>query len=127
MRALCRCGSGESYGHCCLSYHQGSAPPNALALMRSRYTAYSLSEVDYILKTTHAENPQAHLPIKFQKEQILKFCQCTSFNGLEILDVQEGDPLSFVTFRALLSQGGTDCSFTEKSLFKKENDFWFYP
>ena len=84
---------GKSYGHCCLSYHQGNAPPNALFLMRLAIQLYSLSEVDYILKTTHAENPQAHLPIKFQKEQILKFCQCTSLNGLEILHVQEGDPL----------------------------------
>jgi len=126
MKALCRCGSGENYGHCCLPLHQGRAPKNALALMRSRYTAYSLGDVDYILKTTHVDNPQAHLPVEFQKKQILKFCQSTDFNGLEILDVQEGDPLSTVTFRALLSQDNADCSFIEKSLFKKENNFWFY-
>lgn len=126
MKALCRCGSGESYGHCCLPLHQGGLPPSALALMRSRYTAYTLGDADYILKTTHADNPQAHLPVDFQKEQILKFCQSTDFKGLEILEVQEGDLVSTVTFRANLFQDKTDCSFIEKSHFKKENNFWFY-
>lgn len=124
--SLCRCGSGKNYNSCCQPLHQGGMPPTALALMRSRYVAYAMGNVDYIVKTTHAENSQAHLPLHFQKRQILKFCQSTEFRGLEILEVQEGISSSMVTFRAVLSQKGADCSFIEKSLFKKENGFWFY-
>ena len=39
----CLCGSGIDYQHCCGFYHSGEKiPETAEALMRSRYTAYSL-------------------------------------------------------------------------------------
>lgn len=123
--ALCPCGSGESYGACCRICHQDQAK-SALALMRSRYCAYALGLVDYILRTTHPQNHEAAKPLEERKKEIEQFCKTTVFKGLKILDAQEGDTRSTVTFTAFLSQAGKDFSFTEKSTFEKVLGNWLY-
>jgi SEC-C motif domain protein len=117
----CPCHSGKLYQECCAPYHLGGNPPNALLLMRSRYSAYALGKIDYILKTTHPQN--INNP---PKKQIKAFCDHTKFEGLTILSVEEKEPYAYVTFRAHLSQGGQDLSFTEKSEFAKIDDRWLY-
>jgi len=123
--ASCPCGSGETYGRCCQVSHQGEAK-NVLALMRSRYCAYALGLADYILRTTHPQNHEAAKPLEERKKDIEQFCRMTVFKGLQILDVQEGDARSTVTFRAFLSQAGKDFSFKEKSTFEKVLGGWLY-
>ncbi|MES2821548.1 MAG: YchJ family protein [Pseudomonadota bacterium] len=49
---LCPCGSGSALALCCARYHTGDQPPSAEALMRSRYSAYVLGLVDYLIDTT---------------------------------------------------------------------------
>lgn len=51
----CPCESGQAYSHCCQPYHQGQAAPNALALMRSRYSAYAMGLERYLLDTWHPD------------------------------------------------------------------------
>ena len=52
--AACPCG-GASYASCCGPYIAGEAlPPTAEALMRSRYTAFTLRDEPYLLATWHA-------------------------------------------------------------------------
>ena len=49
----CPCGTGASLADCCAPLHQGARlPENAEALMRSRYTAYVLGKIDYIVAST---------------------------------------------------------------------------
>ena len=90
--------------------------------MRSRYCAYALGLVDYILTTTHPEHPDAKRPEEIRKKEIKEFCTTTVFKGLKILDVQEG----MVKFTAYLHMDGKDFSFTEKSTFEKVNGKWLY-
>lgn len=124
---MCPCHSRKFYDLCCKPLHNGVLPAaNAVSLMRSRYSAYARGLASYIIKTTHPLNS-----LFKQKEQdriagIIQFCQETSFDGLEILEHIDGQNESYVTFRATLSQNGKDISFTEKSLFKKENGLWLY-
>lgn len=89
--------------------------------MRSRYSAYSLGLADYIIKTTHPENPQ-----KSSRDDILNFCQLTEFTGLEILDFTDGEKNSYVTFIAHLRQNGSDVPIVEKSEFEKVDGKWLY-
>jgi SEC-C motif-containing protein len=117
----CPCNSGESYQNCCCSFHQGKFPPTALALMRSRYSAYALGLADYIIKTTHPQNEQP-----LSRETIQQFSASTQFKNLEILKIEEGPKTSTVTFKASLMNNGQDISFTEKSLFEKIGDQWLY-
>lgn len=122
----CSCGSGNTYATCCGRFHRGELAQTALELMRSRYSAYALKKIDYIIQTTHPAHADWKKPLAQWKQELLNFSTHTSFQRLEILAVQEGSTLSFVTFQAHLSQAGKDVSFTECSRFEKLNDRWFY-
>ena len=52
----CPCGTNKAYSQCCEPLIRGerqAATPEEL--MRSRYSAYAKTEVDYIINTTHPE------------------------------------------------------------------------
>ena len=123
---LCPCHSGKPYAECCQPFHQGVKPEIALQLMRSRYAAYALQLADYIMATTHPENPSYSENRKVWAKQIGHFCQQTLFEGLEIMEWKEGEQEAFVTFKAILKQGGQEASFTEKSRFLKVKGRWLY-
>jgi SEC-C motif-containing protein len=95
--------------------------------MRSRYAAYVLVKINYILKTEHSDSsPQPKNNILRRKE-IKQFCQQTKFIGLQILgQASLSENQATVNFRAILSQNGRDASYTECSLFEKRNGRWFY-
>jgi len=103
-------------------YHKGGNPPSPLALMRSRYSAYALGNVDYIITTSHMHHPDSKLPLAQRREQIKSFCNNTVFQKLEILEVKGNT----VTFKAHLMQKNKDASFIEKSAFAQMNSRWFY-
>lgn len=125
-RSSCPCYSNKPYAHCCQKYHQGSLPETALALMRSRYSAYALGLVNYLIETTHPENPHFISDKKQWFYQIQMFCKQVTFEGLEILETKNNDGEAFVTFVALLSKEGKDLTFTEKSRFLKQGEAWKY-
>ncbi len=122
----CPCHSSKEYAECCAPFHEGENPPTALALMRSRYSAYALGKSDYIITTTHPDHPDASLPPLQRRKQIEHFSKNTLFNGLDILDFIEGGEKATVTFKATLSQDGEDCSFTERSEFARLHGKWLY-
>ena len=126
MNFLCPCHSNKAYKDCCKIYHDGQKPENALALMRSRYSAYSLVKIDYIIATMHSSHPDKAQPIENHKKNIQDFCKNTFFKGLEILSFEDGESVSYVTFEANLIQNGRDVSFVEKSRFEKIDEQWFY-
>lgn len=121
----CPCGSEKKYQECCGVYHQGQAPENALVLMKSRYSAYAVGNVDYIIKTTHPEHVDSQKDLTVRKKNIAEFSKNTEFQKLEILGFEEGEPLSYVTFRVFLKQD-KPFTFTEKSAFKKHLGRWCY-
>jgi SEC-C motif domain protein len=123
---LCPCCSGTPYTACCQPFHQGGWPDNALKLMRSRYSAYALCLPDYIIRTTHPENPQFCHDATLWSQQISEFCLHTQFRRLEILDFQENDAYATVTFVAHLTRNNRDASFKEKSRFEKIEGQWLY-
>lgn len=119
----CPCHSKKKYVDCCYKLHEGGFAKTALELMRSRYSAYATGLAEYIIQTS---SPEKQSDLKMRKEELLLFSKNTSFEDLEILDVQEGEQESYVTFFANLKQGDTDVSFTEKSRFEKIGDKWYY-
>jgi SEC-C motif domain protein len=44
---------------CCETYHDGKSEPTAEAVMRARFSAYVKGKIDYIVATTHPDNPAA--------------------------------------------------------------------
>lgn len=123
---LCPCCNQKTYLMCCQPLHQGKDAPDALALMRSRFSAYAMGIADYIIKTTHPASPLYQEDIAEWTESILKFSRESTFRSLEILEFTEGSPFSSVTFAAHLSKKRRNTSFTEKSYFELLNGRWFY-
>ena len=122
MQKPCPCTSGQPYQTCCQPYHKGRIPSTAVALMRSRYAAYALGKIGYILKT---EQPSSNQPDR--RKAIKQFCQNTDFVGLQILAEETlAADRATVTFQAILTQHGQDASFTECSLFEKRDGRWLY-
>ncbi len=118
----CPCGSKIKYKNCCQRYHKGARTKDALTLMKSRYSAYAVGEVAYIIKTTHPDNPDYHDNKKEWRKSIMDFCQKNNFLDLEILSFEEKNPYAFVTFKASLSSG----ILHEKSRFIKSGTIWLY-
>jgi len=113
VNSPCPCGSGKKYKKCCQIYHKGAIAKDPLTLMKSRYSAFAVGNVDYIIKTS-----------TFQKdyEDLKTFCSTCKFEKLEILQAVEDE----VTFRATLTCNGEDASFSEKSHFIQKDGRWYY-
>ncbi len=123
---LCPCGSGEMYSECCGRYHKGELPEKAVQLMRSRYCAYAKDLPDYIIETTHPDNPNYLKDKAAWKKSIRHFSRNTLFDKLTILDFEDGENEAYVTFKAELRNQNRDASFTERSRFQKLNGRWLY-
>ena len=124
---FCPCGSGDTYQQCCFTYHQDIAPaPTAEHLMRSRFTAYAMNLVDYLIKTTHPGQQAA-----LKKEQTYLAPDNTEWTRLEILHTesgQKGDKTGVVEFKAWFRQppDTTEQCYQERSDFIQENGRWYF-
>ncbi len=122
----CPCDSNKTFDECCGPYISGEAiPPTAEALMRSRYTAYTKSDVEYIRKTTELK-PKA----KFDMAGTKKWADESEWKGLKILKVEQGGPtdkLGIVEFVATYVQKGETIEHHEVSTFRKtESGRWIF-
>ena len=124
---ICPCGSFKKYKKCCKPFHDKiTFPKTALELMQSRFCAFAVCNSEYIISTTHENNPDFTQDLKSWNNDILNFSQNTRFEKLEILEFIDGEVESFVTFKATLFQDKNDISFIEKSRFLKVEGIWKY-
>ena len=89
--------------------------------MRSRYSAYVLSNEDYLLKTWHASTRPAQLNLSDQTG--------TKWSGLKIVATHEGQPADedgTVEFVARYKINGKAHRLHEASRFVREAGRWFY-
>lgn len=116
---LCFCGSAISFQDCCKKYINGTQKaPTALALMKSRYSAYATHQVDYLLNTTHSSQRKY-----YSKADILNWATANEWQKLEIISSTENT----VEFKAyFLDENKQRQIHHEFSTFKKENGSWFY-
>src|SRR5699024_289717 len=64
LKSTCPCGSLLTYEQCCQRWHNetnGLYAPDAETLMRSRYSAYVLNQLPYLLATWHHSTRPADL------------------------------------------------------------------
>ncbi len=94
--------------------------------MKSRFSAYAFKEANYIIKTTHVNNPDYTPQKDTWREDILSFSNNTNFIKLEILEFIDGELEAFVKFKASIEVKGKDETFIEKSKFLKVNNLWQY-
>ena len=118
----CPCGSGASYGHCCGPLHQGAQrAATAEQLMRSRYSAFALNQVDYLIAT----HPEPGTPVAQRRRELRASCEQTRWLGLRITAVEagaEGDVRGRVSFEASFAAAGQRQCFKETSLFQRRGE-----
>ena len=120
-QAGCPCGNAASYVDCCGRWHHGPLhlmAPDAATLMRSRYTAFVLDELDYLLDTWH----HSTRPIALERNPAgMKWL------GLEVRGhSQDDDDHATVEFVARSRQNGRADRLHEISRFLREDGRWFY-
>lgn len=121
---ICPCGSGNLLIGCCGRYHAGQAAPCAEALMRSRYSAYVLGLIDYLLDTT--------LPVQkssLDRESISQWSAQSTWLGLEVENAEllGGKPEhAFVTFTARWHDAAGEHSHRECSAFVQNQGRWYF-
>jgi len=120
----CPCGSGASYTHCCQPSHNGSPAPTAERLMRSRYCAYTLGLIDYLIVTTlPAQQP------RLEVAQMRAWSEQSRWLGLEVEKVNDGagGNRAQVTFTAHWADpDGSRQSHRECSDFKWLGERWYF-
>ncbi|MFT4780536.1 MAG: SEC-C motif-containing protein [Pseudohongiellaceae bacterium] len=121
----CYCGNKKTYTECCEVFHLNKGnTETAQQLMRSRYSAFVLANVDYLMQTHHCVTR----PIK-DKKATVKWAESVEWIKLEVLETINGlenDKEGTVTFNAYFYENGNIEVIHEKSAFVKENNQWFY-
>ena len=120
----CPCGSGELEVACCGMFIDGVDPPTALALMRSRYTAYVRGAIDYLLATHDASTRSSVV-----RASVAQWSRDTTWLGLEIVTTERGgesDDTGIVEFVARGKTNGIEFAQRERSRFRRVAGRWFY-
>ena len=98
----------------------GAPAATALALMRSRYTAYVRGAIDYLVATHDAQVDVAALR---------KWAKKTMWLGLEIVATERGgerDDEGIVEFIARGATAGAPFAQRERSRFRRVGGRWMY-
>lgn len=122
----CPCGSGSKYKRCCRPLHKGAAAPTPEALMRSRYAAYDLGLVVYLIQTTHPDSPHREADEAAWADDLRAYCAATRFLGLTVQSAETRGDTGVVTFRALWARGGDMGALDERSTFYRVGGRWLY-
>lgn len=118
----CPCGSTKLFASCCEPYLKNQAiPENPETLMRSRFSAYSKADMDYIEKTMLGP-----ALVDFNKEQAAVSAPHVKWLGLKVIQSKHDENRGTVEFIAQYSLLGTKETIYEISEFHKENGKWFY-
>ncbi|MHA7648654.1 YchJ family protein [Mycobacterium sp. ML4] len=116
----CPCGSADSYADCCRPLHIGErGAATALALMRSRFSAFALGDADYLLLSWHPRT----------RPQRLHLDSDVVWRRLQIVDTEAGaqdDTTGVVEFRAQYVRHGSRRMLHERSRFTREKGRWLY-
>jgi SEC-C motif domain protein len=121
---LCPCCSQKLYADCCEPYHEQQAfAPTAEALMRSRFSAFCVRNIDYLVATHHPT--KRAFDERMNLKQTLK---TTTWAHLIILETKQGRPsdtngiVEFVAVHSAPQWG----QLHERSKFVQVAGQWFY-
>jgi SEC-C motif-containing protein len=122
--ASCPCGSAVPEAGCCGPILDGVPAPTALALMRSRYTAYVRGAIDYLVAT---HDPSTRRDV--DRAAVARWSHDTTWLGLEIVASERGgedDDEGIVEFIARGSTKDVPFAQRERSRFRRVDGSWYY-
>lgn len=119
---FCPCCSNKPFDNCCGPYLSGLIKaPTPEALMRSRYTAYTQANIDYIAHTmaeTAAEG--------FDPDEARRWAKSLRWVKLQVLSSSTNGDEGEVSFKAFYTKKNKPYVLAEKSFFKRINGEWKY-
>ncbi|MEO1288543.1 MAG: YchJ family metal-binding protein [Chloroflexota bacterium] len=119
----CPCESGKKYKKCCRRYHNGMKIPTPTDLVRARWSAYALKLPDFIMQTTHPDNPDYDANFAKWRVRVEAYCLRNIFHKLEIVSAEDDK----VTYRAeILAFMSQPTAITEDSVFAQKDGDWLY-
>ncbi|NMY42902.1 YchJ family protein [Pseudomonas sp. WS 5013] len=121
MSHTCPCGSGIALDDCCGKWHQGQPAPSAERLMRSRYSAYTLGLIDYLVATTLPAQQAA-----LDRDSMRTWSLGSTWLGLEVEGSELIDTHAFVTFTARWHDGDGEHRHHERSAFVQQAGRWYF-
>lgn len=125
LESTCPCGSSKKYRACCLPIIKGEElAKTAEQLMRARYSAFALGEVDFILKSHHSRTRH-----EVKRDEIEQWSKNSEWLGLRIVKTESGalhDQTGNVIFNAQYKTDGKLNDHWENALFEKENNAWHF-
>jgi SEC-C motif domain protein len=122
----CPCGTDLALEDCCGPIISGAKPaPTALALMRSRYTAYTQKNAEHVIQTHDPDTRDDVDP-----EATRDWAGRTEWLKLEVLDTKAGgetDDAGEVEFIARFrDERGREHNHHERSTFVRREGQWYY-
>lgn len=122
---LCVCDSGKPDHDCCAPHISGQKPaPNPESLMRSRYTAYTQANIDYIVATMRGAALDG-----FNPEEAAQWARAVKWLRLQVLaapPVAPGEDKGTVEFKAHYLLHGAKQILHENSQFERHQGRWYY-
>ena len=99
---------------------EGAATPERL--MRSRYTAFVMSNVEYLIQTTHSA-----LLSRGMRNELKEACRENQWLSLRVIDTEDVSEIEgYVEFVAYARQGEVTVELHERSRFFKVKERWLY-
>lgn len=119
----CPCDSEKNYLSCCEPFISGKQIPSTPeALMRSRYTAYTMANMDYIKETMRGKPL-----IGFQEIEATRWAKRVHWIKLNVIQSSIENPnQGHVEFEAIFVEGYRLKSIHENSTFLFEKGRWYY-
>lgn len=121
----CPCGSKRTYTECCGPVIDGSrAAATAEELMRSRYSAYAMKEIDFLRTSLHPDQQSG-----FDEKSTREWAERSEWHSLAIIATSDGraeDADGRVEFMATFTDGGTRREHHERASFRKEDGRWYF-
>lgn len=122
MTDSCPCSSGKKYLDCCGIFIEGKKlPETPEQLMRSRYSAYTRANIDYIEQTM--QGPAAK---NFNKKEAYQWAKTVKWDGLQVIQAHSQNDTGQVEFIAHYSFDNKQYQLHEISEFVRKNGRWFY-
>lgn len=119
---VCPCGSNKLYDDCCgLFIDGGKFPLTPEQLMRSRYTAYTKANVDYIAATMRSPAADG-----YDKQSAKAWAQSVEWDNLQVLNAKSVGMRGYVEFIANFWENKKHKQIHEKSEFHLIDGKWFY-
>jgi SEC-C motif-containing protein len=126
MNDLCPCGSKQDYTECCGAIiSRKREAETCLELMKSRYSAYTKADINYLMLSHHSKTR----PAQKEGKGIKLWAESVRWMQLIIVNTWNGtanDDEGYVEFKALYFENGQIQQIHEKSLFTRENGKWVY-